>query len=82
MAQCRSCKKPIRWAKIQPSGRSIPLDPKPRPGGNLVEVPVIDGATGDRYVRYLRKGETVPAGTKRFVTHFTSCPNAKQHRKD
>lgn len=85
MSSCRSCRAPIVWAETEARGdkpaRKIPLDADPASptralpaaDGNLVIIG--QAGSGSPIVRYVAKG----AG--RFVTHFASCPNAKEHRK-
>lgn len=82
MATCKSCDAPIVWAQTEPKndkpGRAMPLDAND--DGSLA-VPgngnIIVTAQGPRgpVVRY------VPAGRGLHVSHFATCPNAKQHRK-
>jgi hypothetical protein len=69
MAACRSCGAPIFWARVATSGSSMPVNEKPDPKGNLI----------------LRNGEVRvqtkrdPAGL-RYLSHFATCPKAKEHR--
>lgn len=71
---CSSCKRTIRWAKTE-GGKAIPLDPERRPHGNLMVVGLDrDGKTS--IVRYVKRSPE-----SRYVPHFSSCPNAAQHRK-
>lgn len=70
---CSSCQAEITWAKTV-NGRPCPLDRQPTPEGNVV---LQDGIA---YV--LRQGETPPDGTRRYVSHFATCPNSKSHRKN
>jgi len=69
MATCKSCGATILWAKTT-LGKSIPVDEKPSPDGNLIltngivqVVPVVHGAAN------------------RFTSHFATCPHADSHRK-
>jgi hypothetical protein len=50
------------------TGRRMPLDPDPVPNGNIT----ID-ADG--------KGHVGPITDGAFRSHFSSCPNAAQHRR-
>lgn len=70
--KCKSCGAPIRWAKT-PSGSSVPLDAEPVASGNVA-------LRSDGIAIYLKAGEPRPAGAT-FVSHFATCPDAKQHRK-
>lgn len=75
MANCQACGAEIFFVKSEHSERRIPLDAKPRPDGNVVLLP------GSR-ARYLRK-DAPPAenGSKRYVSHFATCPEAAKFRK-
>ena len=70
---CRACGVAMRWARSAKTGKPIPLDAAPRPDGNIL----LDGDVA----RYLGKGEVVPAGALRWVSHFSTCPAAKQFRR-
>jgi hypothetical protein len=77
VSRCRSCGAQIRWANTE-RGKVIPLDPEPVPAegpgrfvlrhdnGYLLAVAVPGGAYPDE---------------PNFVAHFSTCPNAKQHRR-
>lgn len=79
MSRCKSCGASIVWA-LTALGKSIPLDPAPVAAGNLVIAGGVLG-TPQASVRYLTKGETPPADQARFVSHFSTCPNAAEHRR-
>lgn len=66
--RCRSCAAPIFWVGTK-HGKSMPLDVKAVPNGNI--------ELEDEIAVVVR-----PDGSKRFVSHFTTCPNATNHRKD
>lgn len=71
MSTCRSCGKPIEWARTEKGGKPMPLDVGERSDdGNLV---VVD--RGRNVVRYVKAGQ----GNR--VSHFATCENADQHRK-
>lgn len=72
---CRSCGAPIRWVRMAESGRANPLDPNPHPSGNIA-------LDAEGKAHYLKRGqETFIAPSERYVSHFSTCPNAKQHRR-
>ncbi|MEM6988893.1 MAG: hypothetical protein AAF721_00305 [Myxococcota bacterium] len=81
MSVCKSCKAPITWA-ITDKGRSIPIDAKPVENGNLVLVRE-DGPAEMRGQKLLRARAPglFDAGAPRYVSHFATCPNSKEHRK-
>lgn len=76
--RCRSCQAPIVWAKTTPGDRSIPLDANDDgtamvvDNGNLVLVDDPERTV----VRYVKAGEG------RYQTHFASCPQAAEHRRN
>lgn len=74
MSACRSCGAPVRWERTA-AGKPIPLDPEPVPTGNLAFRD--DG----RVVTCLEDGGW-PQDAPRYVTHFATCPNADQHRRN
>ena len=67
---CRSCGKPIIWAKSE-KGRNMPLDAEPMRHGLRF---LIDP---EGYAHH------VPSGVDDLGhrSHFATCPNAKRHRK-
>lgn len=69
---CRSCGAGIRWALTE-SGKRMPLDLKPVDGGN-VQLVHHDGTTTARVV-------AAKPGVRLYRSHFSSCPNANQHRR-
>lgn len=76
-ATCGSCGAAIVWATL-PTGSRMPLDAKPVLDGNVAAYR--DGA-GDLLARALKAGEEPAAHEHRGVSHFVTCPNAKQHRR-
>ena len=81
-AICRSCKSPVLWV-VTSAGESMPLDPDPVDGGNII----LTGRT-----RRTKRGGMAPevkyaADGALFVTdpvyvsHFATCPQADEHRK-
>lgn len=78
MSVCRGCGARIRWA-VTEAGKRIPLDPEPRPDGN---VHVYDG------VAYVLDLDGLPLHDHRahgdhrlYVSHFATCPQAASFRK-
>lgn len=69
MAECRSCKAPIIFAKTA-SEKFIPLDAVPVLGGNVW--------LKDGYAVIDAPSPT----TKAHVSHFATCPEAKKFRRD
>lgn len=78
---CGSCQAPILWAVVEASGRRMPLDPHPVPGGNVEGLERSDPATGAPLVHVLRKVDIGTPGATRYKSHFATCPNARDHRR-
>lgn len=75
---CRSCGRPILWAKVHITETPIPLDPNPRPDGNIIlrpKRPYVEVATTTQ-IKEAKKNST-----DLYVTHFATCPNAEKHRR-
>jgi hypothetical protein len=72
---CRSCGAPILWARTL-KNRLMPIDAEPDPKGALV----MQAGSGRAIVRQLT--ELDAPERLRYTSHFATCPNAKQHRKE
>ncbi len=70
MSTCRSCGAAIIWARTH-AGKLMPLDATATPLGTF-ELQEEDG-------RCLFVGSDAPGD--KYLSHFSTCPNAKQHRK-
>jgi hypothetical protein len=75
---CRSCGAEILWA-ITVTNSRMPVDPTPVPDGNVV-LTRIDGGTPVATV--LAPGEMLLDSPPLYVSHFVTCPQADQWRKD
>jgi hypothetical protein len=63
-----------------PSGKLNPIDPEPRSDGNLVLFR--NAETGKVRAEVVAAGEErLPAGAVLRVSHFSTCPSAKEHRR-
>jgi hypothetical protein len=73
--RCRSCPADIVWA-VTTRGRPMPVDAEPHPDGNIRLIPRM-GLTTPRaeVVTEPRPGEQLRH------SHFTTCPDAGQHRR-
>lgn len=67
MSVCRTCPAQITWARTE-KGKRIPLDVGRVPDGNIT----VDAEGVAHYVT---------PGTGDRVSHFATCPNAKEHRR-
>lgn len=79
---CRSCGARIFFA-LTTSGKSMPIDAEPTENGNVVlaEPAEIAAALGTPRVRVVSSKNPAPEGAVRYVSHFTTCPNAAFHRR-
>jgi hypothetical protein len=84
VTRCRSCGAPIRWA-VTVNGKRMPVDDQPTPDGTLVLSDPSPGAYAPTVAQYVEPEQSplfeVP-DPPRFTSHFATCPNADQHRKD
>ncbi len=77
---CRSCEAMILWVLLlnRNTGKCKPhpVDPVPKPEGN------IERKRGNHSSKWY--GQIVPKEAREgalYVSHFSTCPNAKQHRR-
>ncbi len=73
ISTCRGCGAPILWL-ISPKDKLTPIDPAPTARGNLR----IDLDYGV-WLMILNFGEVPPE--ERYISHFATCPNAKEFRR-
>jgi len=69
----------MRWVVLD-SGKLMPIDPEPHAQGNVLLTSARGDAkvlTADEMEFYLQQHPD----TKRYRSHYATCPNAKQHRK-
>jgi len=78
---CRSCKAPIFWAETA-RGAWIPIDEKPVVDGNLGITLVQDGRITRAHARALRQNDLFDSTADRYVSHFATCPDAPQWRRE
>lgn len=90
VSRCDACGQPIVWATTE-RGRRIPLDPEPRPDGN-VELICVHGVDVARVVTAVREQEleqqavaAIRAGRepelRLHMSHFATCPSADTFRR-
>jgi hypothetical protein len=75
---CRSCGAAIRWLKIVPGGKSMPVDNEPHAEGNIIPglggtATVLSGAVL-LAVRERKPDEPL------YRSHFATCPDAEAWR--
>lgn len=79
IAKCRSCGAPVIWA-LTVKGNATCFDAQPNTEGTFV---LRRGKrTATIYTKYVKTDDEEYAGEPRYTSHFASCPNADQHRKD
>lgn len=76
MSVCSSCGARIFWAHTI-AGKAMPIDADPVDTGNVLIDP-------DGKAIVLGKPQHTPnlLGENRYTSHFATCPDANQHRKD
>ena len=70
ISNCNTCKAEIIWVELK-SGKRHPLD---------AEIVISDG-TQLLYVDNLHGFKKLPAGRKGYMSHFATCPHAKDWRR-
>lgn len=79
-ATCRSCGKEIDWTVMSATGKAMPVDHDSagKAGGTLAVWRTDDCKL---WCRALKKGEQ-PEGREKLATaHWSTCPNAKDHKR-
>lgn len=86
-AECKSCRRPIFWVRTT-SGAKMPIDTVGALNGTIVIVdkydpanPQADSRGNTKTAEVHNPGDPRHAGLQRYVSHFATCPNAKQHRR-
>lgn len=78
--RCSSCQAEILWATT-PKGKAMCLDVEPSEAGtSITRLRVGDGNKVRILCFYKAPGEPVSPGEKRRTSHWSTCPNAAQHR--
>lgn len=83
MSVCRSCGAAIRWAATV-NGKRMPVDDQPTPDGTLILSDPTPGAYAPTVALFVAGQPSLfdEPDPPRFTSHFATCPNADQHRKD
>jgi hypothetical protein len=76
-ANCRSCSQLILWVEWA-SGKKMPIDISPNPNGNIV----VTYRKSENKLLAENFDRSRHEGRRRFVSHFTTCPQASQHRRN
>jgi hypothetical protein len=76
---CRDCGQEVWWGESALTGRRMPINKWSTSSGNVYAV---DPDADTPVVVVLSKGESPPdPETRRYLSHFTTCPNARQRRR-
>lgn len=78
MNTCRSCDASIVWADTS-SGSRMPVDAEPVPDGNLV---LTYPSPGRALALVVDPAQLLLDDPPRYRSHFATCPNADQHRRN
>ena len=76
---CSSCGGKIFWA-ITRTGKSMPVDAEPSESGPLV-LNLRGGEFGKLHVEKFYAPKHGSADRRRYTSHFSTCPNADEHRR-
>jgi hypothetical protein len=75
VSKCKSCGAEIVWVKTE-SGRTMPLDATPVDPVEVDRTCIIDNGVAKFGAIDCRHDEP------HYVSHFSTCPQAAQHRKE
>lgn len=78
-ATCVSCGAPILWA-VTDKGKRIPLDLEPVPLGNVAVSADSGFPSAPPMAKVWGNRHEWPPRKPRYVSHFSTCPHAKEHR--
>lgn len=77
---CRSCSATVYWVIWPDSGKRMPVDAQPVPDGNIILTHRV--AVNQLWAAQAAKLDPELLKTrKRYVSHFSTCPDSKAHRK-
>lgn len=82
--QCRSCKADIRWAVTVQGGKMMPIDADSRGADDGTVLCATVGKQVSAIVvgRDWQPGPHHNPAWHRYRSHYASCPNAAQHRRN
>ncbi len=75
MSTCRSCGQRITWLETA-GGKAMPVDDDPCEEGNIV---VVGGMA--KVLKNAQAAAELYSEEPRYVSHFVTCPQAKNWRK-
>lgn len=84
-SECRSCSAEILWVIWPRSGKRMPVDAvadmRPPPKGGDIVLSLVGGEFGALEAEKFYEPKHGPK-RNRYTSHFATCPNASQHRRD
>jgi hypothetical protein len=78
MILCRDCQAPIMWVRFKTTGSLAPINREPVPTGNIV---IKDNFAHTLSANLFEAGQDDLRELPRYVSHFSTCPNAKNRRR-
>lgn len=78
MHLCKGCGAPIRFVTT-PAGRSMPVDARPNPRGNVAVHEAVDGTWYGRVLT--NAADQLRRHEKLHMPHFATCPLARALRR-
>ena len=84
-SKCRSCRADVLWVTWLTSGKKMPIDAVPDmrevgKGGGTIVVAMRGGEYGELIAEKYDPAQH-DAKRNRFTSHFSTCPEADQHRR-
>lgn len=79
-SKCRSCGAAIIWARSESTDRWMPMDAEPAATGTFVLMGWDDPPVAVRFDPNATD-DAIASVRERFVSHFSTCPNADAHRR-
>ena len=78
-SRCTSCNANIIWATTAATGKAMPVDVEPHPGGNVL---LTERVGRSPLAEVVAPGQdSLIAGEPLRRSHFVTCPQADQHRR-
>lgn len=79
MTTCQSCGAAIFWA-VSVNGSRMPINAEPVVDGNVL-VSVSRSNPENKKCIVLAHAAVKPKDRRLFTSHFSTCPNARKHRR-
>jgi hypothetical protein len=82
-SKCRSCGAEVLWVEWPSSGRRMPVDAVAdnRPVGRGGDIVLTHRRSEDKLLAEKFDPSRHDAKRNRYTSHFSSCPNADEHRR-